>query len=57
MLIIITCYKGSTYADAKGRRYRAKTTCEIRKTPFRESYFVEGMNVSRNTCLEQIKKN
>ena len=55
MVILETCYKGATRADSKGRRYRAKVTCTIRRAPFRESYFVEGMNVSRNTCLETIR--
>lgn len=55
MLIIITCYKGATYADQKSKRYKVKTLCEIRKTPFRESYYINGMSVSRKTCLEPIK--
>lgn len=44
------------HVDKFGHRYRAKTTCIIKQTPFAERYYLtNGMQVSKSTCLEKIK--
>lgn len=57
MTIVIKCFKGATWADEHNNRYVAKTTCVIKKTPFSKRFFLtNGMEVSRKTCFERIKK-
>lgn len=56
MVIVIKFFKGATYVDRFNNMYRAKTTFVMRKTPFRESYYLtNGKLTSKNTCLECIK--
>ncbi|MGO5123662.1 hypothetical protein ACTQ53_15670 [Prevotella sp. Sow4_E9_plate] len=56
MTIVITCFRDAIHVDKFGNRYRAKTTCIIKQTPFAERYYLtNGMQVSKSTCLEKIK--
>lgn len=44
MVIVIKFFKGATYVDRFNNMYRAKTTFVMRKTPFRESYYLTNGN-------------
>lgn len=57
MTIGITCFRDAIHVDKFGHRYRAKTTCIIKQTPFAERYYLtNGMQVSKSTCLEKINE-
>lgn len=57
MTIVITCVKGAMWVDEHNNKFVAKTTCIIKKTPFSKRFFLtNGMEVSRKTCFERIKK-
>ena len=56
MTIVIKCFKGATYVDRFNNMYRAKTTFVIKQEPFVERYYlINGMQVSKSTCLERMK--
>lgn len=53
MTIVITCFRDAIHVDKFGNRYRAKTTCIIKQTPFAERYYLtNGMQVSEHLSRE-----
>lgn len=55
MIILEKCFKDATRVDKGGKKWRAKTTCVVKRTPFSETFYLtNGMQVSRSTCFERV---
>ena len=60
MTIVITCFRDAIHVDKFGNRYRAKTTCIIKQTPFAERYYLTNggkqEHLSKENQVEVIVK-